>query len=87
MASKSLESGPFRRAKMGSPHWGYTQVQSVDAGAAAYPGIGSPLREAGTGELYTKKATVDSTGQCNIMHTGNDRGISECRSRFQRPED
>ena|GEM_PF-6450562 len=30
---------------------------------------------------------VDLIGQCNIMHTGNYRGISECRSKYQRPGD
>ena len=33
-----------------------------------------------------KKAAVDSTGQCNIMRTGNYRGLSKCHSKYQRPE-
>jgi transposase len=30
-----------------------------------------------------KKATVDSTGQCNIMHTGNYRGFQNAAASFK----
>ena len=41
------------------------------------------LRRADEEKEILKKATVDSTGQCNIMHTGNYRGFQNAAASIK----